>query len=138
MTSQDASNQSPDPAAVQAAKEATESALPFVEWLMQRFSKVAHQLRAGDDLDAMGKIAGLSSDLKDFFQYTFLIEDIQSATTELQAYRKRLSQIVETLNPALDNLDLVEVADIVEHDILPALADYGPLHDQISASLAAA
>lgn len=138
MANQDASNQSPDPTALQAAKEAAESALPFVEWLMQRFSKVAHQLRVGEDVDAMKKIAGLSYDLKDFFQYTFLIEDVQSVTTELQAYRRRLSQIVETINPALDNLDMVEIADIVEHDVLPALADYGPLHDQISASLASA
>lgn len=140
MSNLDASNQSPDldPASLQAAREATESALPFVEWMMQRFSKVAHQLRSGDDLGAMDRIGALTKDLKDFFQYTFLIEDLQSSRAELAAYRTRLAKVVETINPALDNLDLVEVADIVEHDVLPTLADYGSLHDQICASLAAA
>lgn len=140
MATPEVSNQSPhvDPASVQAAREATESALPFVEWLMQRFSKVAHQIRSGEDIDAMERIAALANDLSDFFQYTYLMEGLHTATEELAAYRTRLSGILESINPALHNLDLVEVADIVEHDVLPVLTDYGPIHDQIAASLSAA
>lgn len=140
MANLEASNQSTDldPASLQAARDATQSALPFVEWLMQRFSKVVHQIRSGNDLDAMERIAGLSSDLKDFFQYTILMQDLRSPAANLAAYRERLSKLLDSMNPALDNLDLVEVADIVEHDVLPALADYGPLHDEILAALPAA
>lgn len=105
---------------------------------MQRFSKVVHQIRSGNDVDAMERMAGLSSDLKDFFQYTFLMEDLRSPAPSLVAYRDRLSKLLDSINPALDNLDLVEVADIVEHDVLPALADYGSLHDEILAALPAA
>lgn len=140
MVNPEPSNHAPnvDSASLEAAREATQSALPFVEWLMQRFSKIVHQIRSGDDLDAMDRIAALTGDLGDFFQYTFLIEDLQATKAELQAYRTRLATILETINPALNDLDLVEVADIVEHDVLPALADYSPLHEQISASLCAA
>lgn len=140
MANPEVSNQSPvvDQASLQAAREATESALPFVEWLMHRFSKVAQQLRSGEDVEAMERIEGLASDLRDFFQYTFLIEDLHPSSSDLISYRGRLATLLEAVNPALQNLDMVEVADIVEHDVLPALADYGPVHDQITASLAVA
>lgn len=140
MANVEVSNQRPDidPASLEAARDATQSALPFVEWLMQRFSKVVHQIRSGDDLDAMDRIAGLAGDLGDFFQYTFLIEGLQSSDADLPAYRSRLSGILESINPALHTLDMVEVADIIEHDVLPVLAQYTSFHDQILASLAAA
>lgn len=133
-----------DPASLQAASEAAESALPFVEWLIQRFNKIAHDLRNGEDSDALERIQGVTKDLEDFFQYTFLISDMCTESTDpaslhqdLAAYRTRLASVLESINPALTELDLVEVADIVEHEVLEALADYGPVHDKISESLAA-
>lgn len=137
--------QTEDPASLAAAVQATESALPFVEWLMQRFNKIGHDLRSGDDKDGLVQIEGIAKDLEDFFQYTFLISEMctpsdekDSLSTQLEDYRKKLKSILESINPALDNLDLVEVADIIEHEILPTLVDYAPIHDQISKSLAAA
>lgn len=131
-----------DPASHAAAVQATESALPFVEWLMQRFNRIAHDLRNGEDKEALGRIEGISKDLQDFFQYTFLISDMLSDDKaligELKVYRERLSSILESINPALDNLDLVEVADIIEHEIIGALTDYGAIHDRITSSLEAA
>lgn len=134
-----------DPASLDAAVQATESALPFIEWLMQRFNKIGHDLRSGDDKDGLEQIEGIAKDLEDFFQYTFLISDMCAPSGEsndlaaqLEAYRNKLKSILESINPALDNLDLVEVADIIEHEILPALVEYAPIHDTISSSLAAA
>lgn len=133
-----------DPASLSAAVQAVESAIPFVEWLMQRFHKIAHDLRSGEDKDALDRISSVSKDLEDFFQYTYLISDMctespdpQSLYQNLSAYQARLSKVLESINPALDTLDLVEVADIVEHELLETLAEYAPVHDQISQSLAA-
>lgn len=137
-------NATVDESSLAAAIDATQSALPFVEWLSGRFAKFAHELRNGADKEALERLSDISNDLKDFFEYIILMSDMkylsgdgQALRAEIQCYQRRLASVLESINPALDALDLVEVADIVEHEIIEALAQYADLHEKITVSLAA-
>lgn len=125
-----------------AAAQAVQSAYPFAQLIYQKFSEMSGALRDGNDQDALFSLSDSTKDLSDFFQFVILVREIlkdhftlPELQKDLESYQDRLLSGIESLNPALSDLDLVEVADIIEHDILPTLDDYAPFHEALTLTL---
>lgn len=130
-----------DPTAV--ALSAANSALPFAELLVNRFSAMSEDLRSGNDSEALTRLSDSAQDLEDFLTYCVLISEIiakdeTKLVSEIGAYRDRLVKAVDALNPALSDLDFVEVADTLEQDVVASLVDYRSIHESIVRTLEAA
>ncbi len=123
----------------QAARSAASSAVPYAQILAQRSAKVARGLRRGQDQIALETLAGLSEDLEHFLKFLVLIVDYfpehDASSTAIKDYKSRVLTIVEELQPSLADLDLVEVADAVEDDLVPALEDYQKLDALVQRAL---
>ena len=130
---------SADPETHAAAREAHASAIEFSAYLAGRLTKLSDALRRGEDGPALMGLGESAEHLEDFLTYLFLISDSIEADESLKAqlvdYRTRLAQVVAALEPALDGMDLVEVADTLELDVVSSLEDYAGLHPAIGASL---
>lgn len=125
------------------ARSAAERAAQFAELLAVRFGDIANALRNGEDAPALNTLGESTEDLEQFLTFlviaTELIEpsDMAVATT-MREYHGRLLSILRTLGPALNDLDLVEVADTLEHDVVTSLNAYRELDDGVQSALRAA
>ncbi len=94
--------------------------------LVAGLSDVAGGLRAGLDHDAMNALADLAPLVEAFVAYLVHAHDSvggAEARTILDLH-DRILDAVEQVNRALRDGDYVEVADCVEMDMIPAIADY--------------
>jgi hypothetical protein len=126
--------------AMMLARRTAETAVPFANHIATRCSAIASGLRRGDDQAALAGLADASDDLEHFLKFLVLICDYTdamdaSASTEVRTYREQLMEIVESLQPSLGHIDLVEVADALEDDLVPALRDYRRVDDLVQVAL---
>ena len=126
-----------------AARQAAATAAPFADHLATRCTSTAAEFRRGNDRQALGSVESLLEELEYFIKFTVLIADeVNTAEaalgSTLVAYRERLVSIVESIEPALKDADLVEVADALEFDLAPEIAAYRKLDPPIQGVFAAA
>lgn len=119
-----------------AALAATSSAVPFAQLLERRLSAQVEQLRQGDDGAALNALGETTKDMGEFLTYLVLMSDCISGFAphvhqSILDYRLRVMTALASLNPALGDLDLVEVADTIEQDVVRALAEYPKLHAEL-------
>ena len=125
------------------ARSAADNALAFAEHLAQRFSTMAESFRAGDDSNALTRLGESADDLEHFLTFLVLIAEMVEDTSPqtfhaLRSYRDQLMSTLEGLQPALGDLDLVEVADTIEHDLVLSLVEYRQLSSPVQEALEAA
>ncbi|GEM_PF-3980993 len=125
------------------ARSAADNALAFAELLAGRLATLADAFRAGDDQDALLRLGESADDLEHFLTFIVLVAEIietssPSIFADLHRYRGQLMTTLEGLQPALGDLDLVEVADTLEHDLVASLADYRELNTPVLDALQAA
>ena len=124
---------------IQAANEATVTALPFAEYLASRLNDIADGLRRGGDAPALSSLGESTSELNDFMTYLSLVSELVDGTPELEeqltSYTKGLAEQLQSLEEPLANLDLVEVADTLELDLVRNLEAYPSLHQSLTAHL---
>jgi hypothetical protein len=118
-----------DPENVAIARKAAANAGPYVNHLVGQYNRVCSDLRSGRDTDALRALGALTEDLETFLKFLVLINDYVSAvdpraSKTVSSYRERLLGVIESIEPALADVDLVEVADAIEDDLVPALAEY--------------
>lgn len=118
------------------ARSAARTAGPFVEHLSGRYRAVVEGLRTGRDAEALTSLGNLADELEHFLRFLVLIHDfVESADPRASAnvldYRSRLLGVVESIEPALSEIDLVEVADALEDDLIPTLAAYRDFDDAV-------
>ena len=140
--SQEHSQEHADELVRAAARSASESALGYIDHLMRRYDQMVERLRRGDDSVALDELAASTTSLNDFLTYLVLSSEcVKEAQPELYvsllSYRRDLMRVIESLNPALGDLDLVEVADTIEQDLSPQLRAYDDLHENLQQALAA-
>ncbi len=126
-----------------AARQAVDCALPFAEFLAGRFTHLADRLRRGDDGPALLGIGESTDELHSFLEYLILVGEVAQGRdpalgSQVSDYRRQLTQTISTLEPALDGLDLVEVADTLELDVVRSIEAYGQIHEPLREALAAA
>jgi hypothetical protein len=119
-----------------AALAATESAMPFAAQLEKRLRAQVEKLRVGDDGTALNDLGDTTRDIGEFLTYLVLLCDCVSEIApdvhqNVLDYRHRVMTALASLNPALSDLDLVEVADTIEEDIAGAIAQYPAIHSQL-------
>jgi hypothetical protein len=130
---------SPDPVVL--AQDAAETALPFADHLAKRCALIAEALRQGQDDDALHDLGITTSDLQDFLTFLTLMIEIagdlgqHTASGLIEGYRDRLVKVLETISPALEEVDLVEVADAIDDDLVPSLEEYRDVDDTIQDAL---
>jgi hypothetical protein len=118
-----------------AALAATTSAIPFAQLL--------ERLRMGDDGAALNDLGDTTREIGEFLTYLVLMSDCIGELSpdvhqHILDYRMRIMSALASLNPALGDLDLVEVADTIEQDVVGALGAYPNLHTELVAALQAA
>jgi hypothetical protein len=117
---------------IQAAQQASESALPFAELLATRLTDIADGLRRGDDAPALSSLGESTGDIESFLTYLTLVSEIVDAegpvSTRVVEYVGSIAKQVESLEEPLTNLDLVEVADTIELDLVRNLEGYPDIH----------
>jgi len=123
------------------AREAAEGAGPFLHVLVGRYGQVVDGLRSGRDQQALHTLAALVDELEHFVRFLVLIQDqvalVDTGTSKaLNTYRHKLLRIIESIEPALADVDLVEVADALEDDLLPALHAYANIDGAVRAAVA--
>jgi hypothetical protein len=128
---------------VLAALAATTSAVPFAQLIERRLSSQVEKLRLGDDGAALNELGDTTRDIGEFLTYLVLMSDcIGEISPDVHQtildYRLRIMGALASLNPALGDLDLVEVADTIEQDVVGALSAYPTLHSELVAALEAA
>lgn len=111
------------------ARSAARTARPFVDHLSGRYRHVIEGLRNGRDAEALLSLSNLADDLEHFIRFLVLIHDFvdaadPQASANVRDYRNRLLGVVESIEPALGDIDLVEVADALEDDLIPTLTEY--------------
>lgn len=136
-------DQDQDQTQIEAAREAVACALPFAEFLAGRFIALVDQLRQGNDGPALAGIGESTEELHHFLQYLILVGEVAEGRnttvgTKVADYRKSLTNTIQSLEPALHGLDLVEVADTLELDIVRSIEAYGDIHQPLCEVLAAA
>jgi len=99
-------------------------------------------LRAGRDAEALTSLGSLAEELEYFLRFLVLIHDFvdavdPQASANVRDYRTRLLGIVESIEPALSEIDLVEVADALEDDLIPTLAEYRDFDDAVMLAVGA-
>ncbi|MGB1700648.1 MAG: hypothetical protein ACPHRO_11880, partial [Nannocystaceae bacterium] len=123
-------------------QQASESALPFAELLVNRLTDIADGLRRGDDAPALSSLGESTGDIESFLTYLSLVSEIveseDSLSTKVVDYIGSIAKQVESLEEPLSNLDLVEVADTIELDIVRNLEEYADIHKVLCTHLAAA
>lgn len=134
--------QAQDDPTMTAARDAVEHALPFAQFLATEFTRIADDLRRGDDAPALQRIGAGAEELQHFLHYLILVGEVAQGCdadigSKVAAYRKDLTQTIQALEPALEDLDLVEVADTLELDIVRSIEAYGDLHAPLREALAA-
>lgn len=112
-----------------AARNAARTARPFVDHLSGRYRQVIEGLRNGRDAEALLSLSDLADDLEHFFRFLILIHEFvdaadPQASANVLDYQNRLLGVVESIEPALGDVDLVEVADALEDDLIPTLTEY--------------
>ncbi|MEE9384446.1 MAG: hypothetical protein V3V08_13665 [Nannocystaceae bacterium] len=125
------------------AQSAAENAAAFADLLATRLADVAGALRNGEDAPALNTLGESTDDLEQFLTFLVLTSEMldkcsPATSTGLRDYRERLMKVLETLGPALQDMDLVEVADTLEHDVVSSLGEYRDLDDQVQSALRAA
>jgi hypothetical protein len=126
--------------ALRLARRTAETAVPFADQLAARCGAIAASLRRGEDHSALSALADATEDLEHFLKFLVLICDYvdpmdASASTHVRTYRQQLIEVVESLQPSLGHLDLVEVADALEDDLVPMLRDYRQVDEGVQAAL---
>ncbi|TPV95517.1 MAG: hypothetical protein B7733_09700 [Myxococcales bacterium FL481] len=125
------------------ARSASETAAQFAELLATRYGDIANALRNGDDAPALDALGASTDEVEQFLIFLIFAADlVQRNDAEfaqtLRGYHRRLMTIFETLGPALKDMDLVEVADTLEHDVVTSLNEYRELDDGVQGALKAA
>ena len=125
------------------ARDAASSAMAFADRLAAHYTDIALWLRGGNDSEALHALGESTEDLEHFFTFLVLVSELIAAGDAetgqaLVDYRDRLVDVVESMQPALSHIDLVEVADTLEDDLVPSLRDYRDLDDTVRSVLAAA
>lgn len=115
---------------------------PFLAQLIAKYDEVVAQLRRGKDSDALLTLGELTDDLEYFLKFLVLVHDYVEAvdapaSIAVRTYRERLLSVIESIEPALGDSDLVEVADALEDDLVPALAAYSKLDAAVKQALGA-
>ena len=127
---------------IQAAQQASESALPFAELLVNRLTDIADGLRRGDDAPALSSLGDSTGDIESFLTYLTLVSEIVDSedviSSRVVEYVGSIAKQVESLEEPLTNLDLVEVADTIELDLVRKLEDYPDIHTILCTHLAKA
>ena len=136
----DASPDNPTSEAVRLAQRTAETAVPFADQLATRYGAIAASLRRGEDHAALSALGEASDDLEHFLKFLVLICDYvdpmdAAASNHIRTYQQQLIEVVESLQPSLGHVDLVEVADALEDDLAPMLRDYRQVDDGVRASL---
>ncbi len=134
---------SPNSQHLAAAREAVACALPFPEFLANRFVQLADKLRRGDDAPALLGIGESTEELHHFLEYLILVGEVAhdhdpTLGSQVAAYRSGLTNTIQALEPALGGLDLVEVADTLELDVVRSIEAYAEIHEPLREALAAA
>lgn len=129
--------------AIDIARSAAESAAPYAELLANNFTGMAELLRNGEDSEALTALGKGAEDLEHFMTFLVMVGDMiegsaPDTSANVETYRKRLLNVFGTLEPALNELDLVEVADTLEHDLANSLNQYKDLHPSVEVALKAA
>jgi len=118
------------------ARSAARTAGPFLNHLSGRYRDIVAGLRNGRDAEALLSLSETADDLEHFIRFLVLIDDFvepadPQASTEVRDYRNRILRVVESIEPALGDVDLVEVADALEDDLIPTLGEYRRFDDAI-------
>jgi hypothetical protein len=121
------------------AVSAASVAWPFAEQIAHRCASIVHGLRAGLDEDALDALTLTTVDLEHFLTFLVLLDEWVTGEGglrgQLLAYRQRVLGVVESIQPALGEIDLVEVADALESDLIPSLRDYINLDEDVREAL---
>jgi len=121
------------------AVSAASVAWPFAEQIAHRCASIVHGLRAGLDEDALDALTLTTVDLEHFLTFLVLLDEWVTGEGglrgQLLAYRQRVLGVVESIQPALGEIDLVEVADALESDLIPSLRDYVDLDEDVREAL---
>jgi hypothetical protein len=126
-----------------AALAATTSAVPFAQLIERRLNSQVEKLRLGDDGAALNDLGDTTREIGEFLTYLVLMSDCIGEISpqvhqQILDYRMRMMSALASLNPALGDLDLVEVADTIEQDVVGALLAYPSLHNEMVSALQAA
>lgn len=128
---------------IEIARSAATTAAPYALQLAHQFSAMADQLRVGEDAKALAELGTSAADLEHFMTFLVFASEMlehsaPDTSAEIESYRKKLLTIISGLEPALADLDLVEVADTLEHDVASSLTAYEALHPAVENALRAA
>lgn len=124
------------------ARQAAAQVHQFLAHLIREYQSVVEALHAGAESQGMAKLARLTDDLEHFLQFQILIHDYVNVTDSsianaIDQYRAKLIAIISGIEPALADLDMIEIADALEDDLLPALRNYERLDAPVQRALAA-
>ncbi len=124
---------------IEIARQAAEGAAAFGQVLAAKASSIVDCLRDGRDNVAMLEIALLVDDLEHFLTFFVLVDELlpPGESAEMRAYREKLLNLLEGIDPILANRDFVELADVLEADLSPLLRSYQTIDPSVQTALAA-
>ncbi len=114
-------------------------AAAFAAYVAERAMACAGLIRTGQDQAAFGSLATLSGHLQDFLSYLILAAEALPAEAQgdLHTLRDRILDAIAPMHGNLESGDLVELADAIEFDLVPALVAYEGLATAVHGALAA-
>ncbi len=124
---------------IELLRDTSTRATAFAAFVAERAADCAGLIRSGQDQAAFGSLATLSGHLQDFLSYLILAAEALPPAAQRMVHdlRDRILDAIAPMHGCLEEGDLVELADAIELDLVPALGSYEDLATTVHGALAA-